>query len=326
MSSYTVAIAGRSDLWSVARMEEVKETLLKVQEAVASVQGRGAIIEPTLYWVESKKENGITTTELYELIDTVVEASEIHLAKETLSTFVREKRPIQMQEKKFQGVVISRKGHKKTETEIDDILKMLEWLDEAGAMPILVMTSKQVNKMPRRGQVDEEDIGMRLGRMEEVLKAMDKKVENYNCELKREIYSIKPSYASFCRELSGGVQSGQVPTVVQSAGGAVHGVQGGMGDPPAAQEPMDQGQPQLNGPGDAQGGPSVQGGGGPPSQQHQGGGSGNQQQHVHGGVQQQPQQQPQQRHQYHQQQQHQQQNQQQQYQQQQQYLQQPQQQ
>ena len=149
-------------------------------------------------------------------------------------------------------------------------------------MPVLVMTRNHVNKMPRREQTDEEDIGARLGRMEELLKIMDKKVENYNCELKREIYSIKPSYAQTLRELSVGVQTGQVPAVIQPASGAVHGVQGGQGVPPVTQEPMEQDQPQLVGPGGAQGGPSVQGGGEPPSQP-QGGGALPPQQHQQGG-------------------------------------------
>ena len=272
-------------------MEEVKETLLKVQEAVANVQGRGAIIEPTLCWIESKKENGLTNTELLEMMETVVEASEIHLAKEALSEFIKEKRPVQMQDKRFQGQVISRKGNKKTESEKYDILKMMEWLDEAGAMPILVMTSNKINKMPKKDQIEEANIGTRLGRMEELLKAMDKKVETYNSELKREIYGIKPSYANLARELNVGVQSGQVPSVVQPAGGVVHGVPAtGVGVPGIGpltdQTPHPGGAPgEHSGQGGGLAPPQVLGGGGPPQQgdggPHQQGGGG--QHHQQGG-------------------------------------------
>ena len=98
------------------------------------------------------------------------------------------------------------------------------------------MVSSNINKMPKKNVgEDDEDVGARLSRMEEILKVMDKKVETYNSEIKREIYSIKPSYASLTRELNASAQSGLVPAVVRPQAG----FQGGHG----AEEPMEQGQP-----------------------------------------------------------------------------------
>ena len=154
--------------WEVVRMEEVKETSKSVQSTLNNLQGRGVIIEPTLCWIEAKRENGKTRTELCEIISEMIEANEIHVAKEALAEFVKEKRTTFMTEKKFQLAVVGRKGNHKTSSEIDDICDMLEWMDESDALPLLVMYSSHINKMPRKTNEEDQEIGERLGKMEDL--------------------------------------------------------------------------------------------------------------------------------------------------------------
>ena len=222
-------------------------------------------MEPTLCWIQAQRENGKTLVELSELMMDIVEASETHSAKEILAEFVRERREDLLAQKRFKDAIKGRMGHHKTESEVDNICNMLEWLDELGQLPLIVMTCDSINRMPKRALSNEEDkeMGARLTRM-------DKKVETYHCEVKREIYSIKPSYAALAKELNAGVQSGLVPAVARPHDGVVHGVQGNH-------EPMEQDQPQTGA-----GGQQVrQQGGGLQQQQSQ------QQQQQRGGQQQQ---------------------------------------
>ena len=51
------------------RMEDIKETHKALQDAVGGIQGRGVILEPTLFWVEAKMSSGVTTTDLAELME-----------------------------------------------------------------------------------------------------------------------------------------------------------------------------------------------------------------------------------------------------------------
>ena len=199
-------------------MEESTDTIKKIEEALGNLQSRGAILEPTFCWVQAQRENGATLVDLNAKMLEIVDAGDIHAAKETLAGFIRDKRGDLLAQKRFSDVVKGRIGINKTRSEADDIFNILEWLDELGQLPVFMMTGCSLNKLPKKtNSDDEQETGSRLKRMEDFMIAMDRKVEAYQNDIKREIYSIKPSYASMMRELQAPVA--QAPAVIQPLAG-----------------------------------------------------------------------------------------------------------
>ena len=182
--------------WVVVGMAETMgdgETLEAVAKAVADV-GKGVLMNVILSWVDYKRANGVARDELAEMMGTSVEVEEIHTAKEMIKDFCKDKKPELIQGKKLKEAVGSRQGHTKTNREIHDILDLMEMLDENGVAPMFIMEARKIDKIPKKKlRAEEETVENKMDRLEEMVRAISKKVEDNHGEMKRELGSVKPS-------------------------------------------------------------------------------------------------------------------------------------
>ena len=199
------------------------ELLEKVAQAVAGVEGNGVIMNVILGWVDYKKSNGMARDEMVDIMITSVEAEEIHTAKEILKDFCKDKKAEYIVGKKLKEAVGNRQGNTKTNKEINDILDLIEMMDENGVAPMFIMESRKIDKIPKKKPRNEnETVENKMDRLEEMVKAISKRVEDNHGEIKRELLSVKPSYSSMAREIGAmGLNTIAAPSVQGQHAGQV---------------------------------------------------------------------------------------------------------
>ena len=202
--------------WEVVRMTETTdessrdETLAKVAKALEQVEGSGAIHHHILCWIDSKKMNGTPREELSEMVISSAKPEDIHEAKEALKDHVRLQKSEFTQEKAVSVALTPRQGNKKVQSEVKDILDLMEFLDERKSMPILMMSSRQLAKIPKKArEITKEDICDKLDIFQQMVKALENKVDANHGEVKRDILGIKPSYVNITKEIGATLQQGQ---------------------------------------------------------------------------------------------------------------------
>ena len=169
-------------------------------------------MQPTLCWIDARKMNGAPREELNEIIISSVSPEDIHEAKEALKDHIRVKKVELTQEKVVVDAIKGRQGNSKVQSEVRDILNLMEFLDEKKCMPIFLATSKYLGRLPKKAAspASPEDIINKLDMFENMMKAIKKKVDSNHGEVKREILAM-PSYANICKELGATIKQAQQP-------------------------------------------------------------------------------------------------------------------